>query len=75
MGHSFYTPFKSQHTKAITQDEIMSFLVPNSKLGRGKTAPSSMLGLGVHAPNSTLSKGTTAYSSMLGLGSPAPASL
>jgi hypothetical protein len=46
MGHDFYkpTPFKSQHTKVTTQNDIMSFSTSNSKLGRGMSVPNSMLG-------------------------------
>ncbi|KAL9339334.1 hypothetical protein Peur_068349 [Populus x canadensis] len=48
MGHDFYkpTPFKSQHTKVTTQNDIMSFSSSNSKLGKGMSAPNLMLGQG-----------------------------
>jgi hypothetical protein len=60
MGHGFYksTPFKKQHMKVIIQDEIMSFLAPNSKLERGMTAPNPMLGQERPAPNFMLGSNT-----------------
>jgi hypothetical protein len=59
------TSFKRQRAKVITRDEIMSFLVPNSKLRKGMivlnsmltldaTAPNHMFGLDASAPNPTL---------------------
>ena len=82
MGHGFYkpTPFKRSSHQITTQDGQCFFffvpnlglghdmLVPNSKLGKGTSAPSPTTGQERVPPNSTLDHGISAPNPTMGQG-------